>query len=40
MAAGRGRAGQRGRYGIDGGYAGLAVFALIEAARRAAAHRR
>lgn len=26
-----GRAGQRGRYGIDGGYAGLAVFAVIEA---------
>jgi arsenite methyltransferase len=26
-----GRAGQRGRYGIDGGYAGLAVFGLIEA---------
>ncbi len=30
-AAGRGgRARQRGRYGIDGGYAGLAVFGLIE----------
>ncbi|WP_300607694.1 class I SAM-dependent methyltransferase [Trebonia sp.] len=30
--AGRGgRAGQRARYGIDGGYAGLAVFGLIEA---------
>ena len=25
------RAGQRGRYGIDGGFAGLAVFAVIEA---------
>jgi arsenite methyltransferase len=25
-----GRAGQRGRYGIDGGFAGLAVFGLIE----------
>ena len=31
-AAGRGdRVGQRGRYGIDGGYAGLAVFGVIEA---------
>ena len=31
-AAGRGgRSGQRGRYGIDGGYAGVAVFGLIEA---------
>jgi SAM-dependent methyltransferase len=31
-AAGRGgRAGQRGRYGIDGGFAGLTVFAVIEA---------
>jgi hypothetical protein len=31
-AAGRGgRADQRGRYGIDGGYAGVAVFGLIEA---------
>jgi arsenite methyltransferase len=31
-AAGRGhRAGQRGRYGIDGGYAGLAVFGVMEA---------
>ena len=26
-----GRAGQRGRYGIDGGFAGLAVFGVIEA---------
>jgi arsenite methyltransferase len=26
-----GRAGQRGKYGIDGGYAGLAVFGLLEA---------
>ncbi len=31
-AAGHGgRAGQRGRYGIDGGYAGLAVFGVMEA---------
>ena len=31
-AAGRsGRVGQRGRYGIDGGFTGLAVFAVIEA---------
>ncbi len=30
-AAGGGRAGQRGRYGIDGGFAGLAVFGAIEA---------
>jgi hypothetical protein len=30
--AGRGgRVGQRGRYGIDGGFAGLAVFGVIEA---------
>ncbi len=40
-----GRAGQRGRYGIDGGYAGLAVFGSIEAALAgtvawAARHRR
>ena len=35
-AAGRGdRVGQRGRYGIDGGYAGLAVFGVIEAGWRA-----
>ncbi len=26
-----GRAGQRGRYGIDGGFAGMAVFGVIEA---------
>ncbi len=26
-----GRAGQRGRYGIDGGFAGLAVFGVMEA---------
>ena len=26
-----GRAGQRGRYGIDGGFAGLAVFGVVEA---------
>ena len=31
-AAGRGgRVGQRGRYGIDGGFAGLAVFGVVEA---------
>jgi hypothetical protein len=31
-AAGRrDRVGQRGRYGIDGGYAGLALFGVIEA---------
>ena len=32
LAAGRdGRAGQRGSYGIDGGYTGLVMFAVIEA---------
>jgi hypothetical protein len=35
-SAGRGgRVGQRGRYGIDGGFAGLAVFGVIEAGWRA-----
>ncbi len=43
-AAGRGHCGARGKYGIDGGYAGLAVFGLIEAGLAGtvawAAHRR
>ena len=46
LAAGRGgRAGPRGRYGIDGGFAGLAVFGVVEAGlagtvARAVRHRR
>jgi SAM-dependent methyltransferase len=36
-AGGRGdRTGQRGRYGIDGGFAGLAVFGVVEAGLAAA----